>query len=81
MLNGKGSKRRPMQITQKQYDRNWRRIFGRNVSTEKNQKKNKTTIDKIAYEWYNFCVGYESPSFYNLLSFRGFDFRQPMAIN
>lgn len=35
-MSGKGSTRRPMQITQKQFERNWQKIFG----TKKKEKKN-----------------------------------------
>ena len=34
-MNGKGSKRRQMQITQEQFDKNWNRIFKHRPLTHK----------------------------------------------
>jgi hypothetical protein len=39
MRNGKGDKRRPMQITQTEFDKNWNNIFnGKNTKANSNGK-------------------------------------------
>lgn len=37
--NGKGSKRRPKSITQKEWDKNWFRIFGKKNNAKRNKYK------------------------------------------
>ena len=34
-MNGKGSKRRPMKVPKKQFDKAWERIFGKNNKINK----------------------------------------------